>query len=125
MRHRIARLIRATANPMYEHEQGEPYETCLALRNKLIRVYEGKMPLDIYDLRDLMTELKDTWDNVLIARKRALGARITEAWFTNSQEMDDFVSYLTFLSERGVSDAELDKHFVNIFNYALNGETNG
>ena len=111
---------------MYPHEAGrEPFMACLALRNQLVDVLNLKLRLDIHELMDLMTKLKDEWDNVLIARQRALGARITEAYVMNSQEIDDFESYLNYLNERGIPQTELDSIFVETIQYSLGETING
>ena len=125
VRQQVIALLRATSNPMYTHEQGEPFTTCLALRDTLEQALRGRVKLNITELRDVMAQLKDEWDNVIMARKRALGARITEAYVTSSQEMTDFVSYLDYLSENGFGQGELDQMYVSILNYALNGDNNG
>lgn len=119
MRNQVIALLKDTNKPMYAHEQGEPFTTCLAHRVTLIKALNREIVLDSKSLIDLMDALKREWDNVIIARKRAMGARITEAYVTSSQEMTDFVSYLNYLSEVGYAQVELDQIYVTTLSSVL------
>jgi len=112
MRSQIVKLLRYSEHCKYVHEQGEPFETCLALRGKLIDALRGSVVMNITELRKLMNALEDAFDNVTMARQRALGQRITISFVTHSQEMDDFVSYLDFLKQRGFPQSELDAIYI-------------
>jgi hypothetical protein len=69
-----------------------------------------------------MDDLKNAWDNVLMARSRALGARITEAWVRSSEEHTDFVHYLNYLNGMGIDPIELDVIYAETIQSAFNGE---
>jgi len=124
VRSAVIRLVKATADPKYPHEQGEPFETCLALRSKLIDALNLKIVLSHKELVAVMDDLKNAWDNVLMERSRALGARITEAWVRSSEEHDDFVLYLDYLKSMGIAQIELDVIYVETIQSAFNGESN-
>ena len=125
MRQQVARLLKATANPMYAHEQGEPYKTCLALHNALQMALDRKVVLTYEEIVACMTALKNSWDNVQMARSRALGQRITESWVRSSEAHDVLTSYLDYLSERSIPQVELDQLYVSIFNQSVGDNNNG
>lgn len=119
MRSATKKLVKATANCKYPHEQGEPFTTCLALRNVLIMALDLKIVLTYEEIQAVMLKLMNSWDDVLMARSHALGQRITEDWVRESEEHDEFVWYLDFLKVRGIPQVELDAIYIKIFNSVI------
>jgi hypothetical protein len=125
MRQQLTRLVKATKNPCYPHEEGrDPFNLCLSQRNTLIAVLRGEIAMNEGEIYIAMTNLKDSWDNVIMARKRAMGRRITEAWVLSSPTFNDFVSYLEFLQARGFSQTKLDRTFVETMQSVLGDSQN-
>lgn len=117
----IARLLKTTEHHRYPNEYGkEPYETCHTLWERLRQSLKSQSKISTKEFLVMMSELENSWKDVVIARHQERGRVITRAWVESSEECDELVSYLDTLGKMGVySPKKLDRLYAETIQNAL------